>query len=98
MTAATKVVKPFFILILAIAHIHIFAQGTRLLRQPDISGSQIAFAYGGDIWVTQKNGGDARRITSTAAVEGNLIFLLMDSGSHLTLTAPAFPRFTLYRH
>jgi tricorn protease len=71
MTAATKVVKPFFILIFAIAHIHIYAQGTRLLRQPDISGSQIAFAYGGDIWVTQKNGGDARRITSTAAVEGN---------------------------
>ena len=47
------------------------AQGTRLLRQPAISATLIAFEYGGDIWVTDKNGGDARRITSTAAVEGN---------------------------
>ena len=47
------------------------AQSTRLLRQPAISTSQLAFEYGGDIWVTPKTGGEARRITSTAAVEGN---------------------------
>ncbi|MGV3527917.1 MAG: S41 family peptidase [Flavisolibacter sp.] len=47
------------------------AQGTRLLRQPDISASEVAFVYGGDIWVTGKNGGEARRITSTAATEAN---------------------------
>lgn len=44
---------------------------TRLLRQPTISATQIAFEYGGDIWVTPKNGGEARRITSTAATEEN---------------------------
>ncbi|MBC7873965.1 MAG: PD40 domain-containing protein [Ferruginibacter sp.] len=49
----------------------VYAQGTRLLRQPDISASQIVFEYGGDIWVTEKNGAEARRLTSTAAVEGN---------------------------
>lgn len=50
------------------------AQGTRLLRQPDISGSQITFAYGGDIWVSSIAGGDAKRITSTPAVESNPYF------------------------
>ncbi|GAB3958536.1 S41 family peptidase [Spirosoma harenae] len=47
------------------------AQGTRLVRQPSISASQIAFEYGGDIWVSAKEGGEARRITSTAAIEEN---------------------------
>src|ERR1700761_8540481 len=47
------------------------AQGTRLLRQPTLSSSQVAFAYGGDIWVADKNGGEARRITSTAATESD---------------------------
>ncbi|MEO6254836.1 MAG: PDZ domain-containing protein [Ferruginibacter sp.] len=51
--------------------IQVFAQGTRLLRQPAISATQIAFAYGGDIWTVQKNGGSALRITSTAAVESD---------------------------
>jgi tricorn protease len=50
---------------------HLSAQGTRLLRQPSISEDKISFVYGGDIWVVSKNGGDALRITSTAAVESN---------------------------
>ncbi|HSB94158.1 MAG TPA: hypothetical protein VLC28_13635, partial [Flavitalea sp.] len=47
------------------------AQGTRLLSQPSISGTEVAFVYAGDIWVASKNGGAARRITSTPAVEKN---------------------------
>lgn len=47
------------------------AQGTRLLRQPSLSNKQIAFEYGADIWITDKNGGEARRITSTQAVEAD---------------------------
>jgi tricorn protease len=50
---------------------HTSAQGTRLLRQPTISATQLAFEYGGDIWIVAKSGGDARRITSTAATEAN---------------------------
>ncbi|WP_394746727.1 S41 family peptidase [Spongiimicrobium salis] len=50
------------------------AQGTRLLRQPDISASQIVFTYGGDIWVSSINGGSAKRISSTPAVESNPYF------------------------
>jgi len=47
------------------------AQGTRLLRQPSLSTTQLAFVYGGDIWVVDKNGGEARRLTSTAAIESD---------------------------
>jgi tricorn protease len=47
------------------------AQGTRLLRQPTVSATQIAFEYGGDLWIVDKAGGDARRLTSTPAVEGD---------------------------
>lgn len=50
------------------------AQGTRLLRQPDISASHITYTYGGDIWVSQITGGAAKRITSTQAVESNPYF------------------------
>lgn len=47
------------------------AQGTRLLRQPDISAEQIVFAYGADLWVTDKEGNNLKRLTSTPAVESN---------------------------
>ncbi len=45
------------------------AQGTRLLRHPAINGNAIAFEYGGDLWVTTRAGGAARRLTSTPDVE-----------------------------
>jgi tricorn protease len=51
-----------------------FAQGTRLLRQPDISTTHITFTYGSDIWVSDLNSQDAKRITSTAAGESNPYF------------------------
>ncbi|HEU4391486.1 MAG TPA: PDZ domain-containing protein, partial [Blastocatellia bacterium] len=40
------------------------ASGTRLLRSPTISASQIAFAYANNIWVVERAGGMARRVTS----------------------------------
>jgi tricorn protease len=45
------------------------AQLTRLLRYPDIAGDKIAFSYGGDIWVVDANGGDARRLTADPGLE-----------------------------
>lgn len=71
MISVKKIIQFLFIVNLIIVPTHLFAQGTRLLRQPTISATQIAFEYAGDIWVVSKEGGDARRITSTAAVEGN---------------------------
>ena len=71
MAAIKNVVQSLFIGSLLLVSACVAAQGTRLLRQPAISSNQIAFEYGGDIWVTPKSGGEAKRITSTAAVEGN---------------------------
>ncbi|MDQ3550203.1 MAG: hypothetical protein M3413_01620, partial [Bacteroidota bacterium] len=66
-----KFFRIFSLLIFIVYGNYSFTQGTRLLRQPDISDDKIVFAYAGDIWTTLKNGGNAIRITSTAAVEAN---------------------------
>ncbi len=47
------------------------AQGTRLLRQPTMSATHVAFTYGGDVWVTDLSGQKTLRLTSTPAVESN---------------------------
>jgi|WetSurMetagenome_2_1015567.scaffolds.fasta_scaffold00183_2 tricorn protease len=44
-------------------------QETRLLRNPDVSDKEIVFSYAGDIWSVGRNGGEARRLTSTPAIE-----------------------------
>jgi tricorn protease len=36
----------------------------RLLRDPAVSQTQIAFVYAGDIWVVPKTGGTAMRLSS----------------------------------
>ena len=41
----------------------------RLIRQPDVSATQIAFVYAGDIWVVPKAGGVAQRLTTPAGDE-----------------------------
>lgn len=76
-----------FLLILLIGALPLTvqAQGTRLLRQPTISTDHIAFTYGGDIWVAARTGGDARRLTSTPAVESNPQF--SPDGQHIAFTS-----------
>lgn len=45
------------------------AQGTMLLRQPSASKDHIVFVHADDIWVVNRNGGDARRLTSAVGSE-----------------------------
>ncbi|HYW67081.1 MAG TPA: hypothetical protein VFB10_10285, partial [Candidatus Dormibacteraeota bacterium] len=40
-----------------------------LLRKPTVSRAQIAFSYGGDLWIVDRNGGEARRLTSDVGIE-----------------------------
>ncbi|MCX6566468.1 MAG: PDZ domain-containing protein [Candidatus Aminicenantes bacterium] len=47
------------------------SQESRLLRDPDISDTQIVFTHGGDLWVVARTGGDARRLTAFPGVENN---------------------------
>jgi tricorn protease len=44
---------------------------TRLLRTPTVSASHIAFAYANNIWVAERGGGLARRITSFQGQSSN---------------------------
>ena len=37
---------------------------TRMLRSPSVSKANIAFAYAGNIWIVDRAGGNARRLTS----------------------------------
>jgi tricorn protease len=37
---------------------------TRMLRSPTVSAAQVAFAYANNIWVVERTGGRARRLTS----------------------------------
>ncbi len=37
---------------------------TRLLRMPTVSATQIAFAYANNLWIVERAGGTARRLTS----------------------------------
>jgi len=46
-----------------------FAQGTRLLRQPTISSNSIVFVYADDLWSVDRDGGDAKRLTSHEGTE-----------------------------
>ena len=41
----------------------------KLFRYPDVSATQIAFTYGGDIWVAPKSGGTAVRLSSPVGAE-----------------------------
>ena len=41
----------------------------RMFRHPDVSATQIAFVYAGDIWVVPKTGGTAQRLTTPRGEE-----------------------------
>jgi tricorn protease len=55
-----------FLASLALASTLLAAPGpaTRLLRTPTVSATQIAFAYAENIWIVERSGGNARRLTT----------------------------------
>jgi tricorn protease len=60
---------PFIVLALVLpvalgALLHAGPDSTRLLRSPSVSANQITFAYANNIWVVERSGGRARRLTS----------------------------------
>jgi tricorn protease len=44
-------------------------EGTLLLHQPAVSKDHLAFVYGGDIWVTDRDGSHPVQLTSNPAAE-----------------------------
>ena len=75
----------FTFAVLACLSVSVSAQGTRLLRHPSVSRELIAFEYGGDLWVVSRNGGQARRVTSTQGMELDPFF--SPDGSQIAYTS-----------
>lgn len=55
-----------------------------LLRHPALSRTQVAFVYGGDLWVVPREGGEARRLTAGAGIETDPSF--SPDGTQLAFT------------
>lgn len=66
----------------------------RLMRFPDISSDQIAFSYGGDLWLVSRQGGTARRITTHPGLE--LFPKFSPDGSKIAFTAQYDGNFNVY--
>ncbi len=50
------------------------ADAPLLLRKPALSRTQIAFTYAGDLWVVNRDGGDAHRLTTGVGIETDPMF------------------------
>ena len=86
--------KYFIRIIILCFSISSFAQGTRLLRQPDINNTHITFCYGSDVWIADRNGSNVKRITSTAAVEKDPYF--SPDGKWIAFTSNRFGSNAVY--
>jgi tricorn protease len=84
-------------IIFTVSTSYLQGQGTRLLRQPALSSDKIAFIYGADVWISDVDGKQVLRITSTPAVESNphfspdgklLAFTSNRSGSQAVYVVP----------
>ena len=58
---------------------------TRLLRQPTVSDTHIAFAYANDLWSVPRAGGEARRLTTFQGQETDPHF--SPDGRHIAFSA-----------
>jgi tricorn protease len=52
----------------------VHAQGTRMLRDPDVGPNHIVFVHANDLWLVGRNGGDALRLTSSEGAETSPAF------------------------
>lgn len=62
-----------FLFLFSILSISLFSQedATLLIEQPDLNETHITFVYAGDIWVVGIDENEAKRITSTSAIESD---------------------------
>jgi tricorn protease len=61
----------YCILIVSLISTGIFSQETKLLREPSVSEKAIVFSYANDLWIVNRGGGIAQRLTSSIGTEEN---------------------------
>jgi tricorn protease len=59
------------LIFISIATSQAIAQGTMLLRNPAVSEQHIVFVHANDLWVVDRDGGEARRLTTADGAEQN---------------------------
>ena len=65
-----KKILSYFTLLFFLLSIQNFAQvNARMLQFPDVSKTHITFSYGGNIWVVEKEGGVAYKLTNADGME-----------------------------
>jgi tricorn protease len=67
---------------------------TKLLRNPDVSATEIVFVYAGDLWIVDRDGGDARRLTSASGLESQPRF--SPDGGMVAFTADYDGQYDVY--
>ena len=78
--------KLLIIFILTLGADQVIAQiNAKLMRDMDVSESHIAFVYGGDIWLVDKDGGTANQLTRSQGVESWPKF--SPDGEHIAYSA-----------
>jgi tricorn protease len=65
-----------------------------LLQRPAINKTHVAFGYAGDLWLVEREGGEARRLTSGVGLEYSPLF--SPDGSKLAFTAEYDGNFDVY--
>ena len=70
------------------------AQETLLLRSPSVSTDHIAFAYGGDVWVADRDGAHPQRLTVNQDIE--MTPLLSPDGKWIAFTGNYDGNFDVY--
>jgi len=63
-----------FYALTAVPHLAAQDKAPLLLQSPTMSKTQVAFAYGGDIWIVDRAGGDARRLVTGAGLNSGPMF------------------------
>lgn len=65
-----------------------------MFRTPDVSQTQIVFSYGGDIWIVDKEGGTAAKLSSPSGAEGFPRF--SPDGSHVAFSGNYDGNYDIY--
>src|SRR5580765_7432728 len=72
--ASQAVALTVFVLVSAVVAFGVDLNDTRLLAQPAISKTHIAFIYAGDLWVADLDGKNVKRLTADEGAELNPAF------------------------
>ncbi|MEM8927706.1 MAG: PDZ domain-containing protein [Bacteroidota bacterium] len=73
-TLKSKALSLFLVLFYGSTFIGLHGQETKLMQQPALSETQIAFIYAEDLWIADRDGANPKRLTVDEGVESYPIF------------------------